>query len=84
MVYRRVLKTRVDIIINQWELKAKTGNLLKARKNASDQDVIGFSFAFHRLRSWLQFPGPNENCSEIRKTLLLHNKCFCTFSRLPQ
>lgn len=40
-------KQRLNIIINQWELKVKTDNLLEARKNVSDQDVIGFSFAFY-------------------------------------
>ena len=39
-------------MINQWELKEKTSNLLEARENASDQDGVGFSFAFDWLRWW--------------------------------
>ena len=39
-------------MINQWEIKEKTSNLLEARENASDQDGVGFSFAFDWLRWW--------------------------------
>ena len=34
------------MIINQWELRVETANLLEARENASDQVVFGFSFTF--------------------------------------
>ena len=39
-------------MINQWELKEKTSNLLEARENASDQYGVGFSLAFDWLRWW--------------------------------
>ena len=32
--------------MNEWELKIKSGTLRKARKKASNQVEIGFSFAF--------------------------------------
>lgn len=41
---------KVNIIVNQWELKVKTNNLFKARENLSDQVGIGFSFTFNCLR----------------------------------
>ena len=34
------------MIISQWELRVETANLLKARENASDQVVFGFSLTF--------------------------------------
>ena len=46
------------MIISQWEHRVETGNLLKARENASDQVVVGFSFTFDWLRLWREFPGP--------------------------
>ena len=39
------IRTKVNIIINQWELKVKAGNVPEVRENASDQVMIGFSFA---------------------------------------
>ena len=39
-------------MINQWELKEKTSNLLEARENASDQYGVGFGLAFDWLRWW--------------------------------
>ena len=48
---------KVNIIVNQWELKVKT-NLFKARENLSDQVGIGFSFTFNCLRRWCTLYGP--------------------------
>ena len=35
-LFQKPIKTKVDVIINQWELKVKAGNLLEARESASD------------------------------------------------
>ena len=45
------------MIISQWKNRVETGNLLKARENASDQVVIGFSFTLDWLRLWREFSG---------------------------
>ena len=37
-------RIKVKININQWELKVKSDNLLKARENVCDQAGISFSF----------------------------------------
>ena len=36
---RKPIKAKVDII-SQWELRVKTGKLLKARESASDQILV--------------------------------------------
>ena len=51
-------RTKVYVIIGQWELKVKTNKLLKARENADDQVAIVFSFASDWLRGWHEFSGP--------------------------
>ena len=54
---RQQIRIKVDIIINQWEPKVKTGRLLEARKNVSNEVVIGFSFASYCLTHFkIQFP----------------------------
>ena len=54
------------MIISQWEHRVETGNLLKARENASDQVVFGFSFTFDWLRLWHEFSGPITQRSEAK------------------
>ena len=60
---------KVNIIVNQWELKVKT-NLFKARENLSDQVGIGFSFTFNCLRRWCTLYGP------ITKRCKVKNQSF--------
>ena len=57
---------KVIVIISQWEHRVETGNLLKARENASDQVVFGFSFTFDWLRLWHEFSGPITQRSEAK------------------
>ena len=45
----------------------QTSKLSKARENAGDQVMIGFSFASDWLREWREFPGP---ITQQRKTKL--------------
>lgn len=52
------IRRKVKVIINQWELGVKTGNLLEARENEGDQVDIGFNFAFDWSRWWCEFSGP--------------------------
>ena len=54
------------MIISQWELRVETANLLKARENASDQVVFGFSFTFDWLRLWREFSGPITQRSKAK------------------
>ena len=54
------------MIISQWELRLETVNLLKARENASDQVVFGFSFTFDWLRLWREFSGPITQRSKAK------------------
>ena len=54
------------MIISQWELRLETANLLKARENASDQVVFGFSFTFDWLRLWREFSGPITQRSKAK------------------
>ena len=39
---QRPIRTKIYIIINQWEFKAKTSKLLEARENAGDQVAMVF------------------------------------------
>ena len=43
----------------------KTGKLPKARENASEQVVIGFSFASDRLEEWREFLDQSQ--TEVRQ-----------------
>ena len=54
------------MIISQWELRVETANLLKARENASDQVVFGFSLPFDWLRLWREFSGPITQRSKAK------------------
>ena len=54
------------MIISQWELRLETANLLKARENASDQVVFGFSLTFDWLRLWREFSGPITQRSKAK------------------
>ena len=47
--------------------QSKTGDLLEARENASEQMGIGFSFVFDWLRWWRQVSGPITERSEVKK-----------------
>ena len=49
---------------NQRELEVKPRKLPKARENANDQFVIGFSFASDWLREWREFFAPIIERSE--------------------
>ena len=60
------IRKKVTMIISQWEHRVETGNLLKARENASDQVVFGFSFTFDWLRLWHEFFGPITQRSEAK------------------
>ena len=40
------IRRKVNININQWQLKVESGNLLTARKNVYDEAGIGFNFHF--------------------------------------
>ena len=48
----KTYQEKVNIIIKQWELKVKTGILLEAQENMSDQVGISINVAFDWLR-WL-------------------------------
>lgn len=54
---------KVNIIVNQWELKVKTDNLFEARENVSEQVGIAFSFLF---RYWFKLYGPITERSEAK------------------
>ena len=54
------------MIISQWELRVETANFLKARENASNQVVFGFSFTFDWLRLWREFSGPLTQRSKAK------------------
>ena len=54
------------MIISQWELRVETANLLKARENATNQVVFGFSFTFDWLRLWREFSGPITQRSKAK------------------
>ena len=54
------------MIISQWELRVETANFLKARENASNQVVFGFSFTFDWLRLWRDFSGPITQRSKAK------------------
>ena len=54
------------MIISQWELRVETANFLKARENASNQVVFGFSFTFDWLRLWREFSGPITQRSKAK------------------
>ena len=55
-VDRRKTKTKV----NQRKFKLKTGEKLKARKNASDQVAIGVNFASDCLKDNGSFPDQSQ------------------------
>ena len=54
------------MIISQWELRVETANFLKARENARNQVVFGFSFTFDWLRLWREFSGPITQRSKAK------------------
>ena len=54
------------MIISEWELRVETANFLKARENASNQVVFGFSFTFDWLRLWREFSGPLTQRSKAK------------------
>ena len=54
------------MIISQLELRVETANFLKARENASNQVVFGFSFTFDWLRLWREFSGPITQRSKAK------------------
>ena len=43
-LFQKPIKTKVDVIINQWELKVKAGNLLEARESVTKLRVVLLSF----------------------------------------
>ena len=51
---------------SQLELKIKTTKLPKARENAGDPEVIGFTFASNWSREWCELPGPITERSKAR------------------
>ena len=51
-------RTKFNIIINQQELRVKSGNLFQARENATDQVGIGCRSALDQLRWWRKFCRP--------------------------
>ena len=55
---QRPVRTKVYIIISQWELKEETSKLSEGWGNAGDQVVIDVSFASDCLRGWREFSGP--------------------------
>ena len=57
------IRTKVDIIINRWELK---NTMRPARENASDQIGISFSFAFDSLEWWRGLFRPIEGRSKAK------------------
>ena len=54
------------MIISEWELRVETANFLKARENARNQVVFGFSFTFDWLRLWREFSGPITQRSKAK------------------
>ena len=62
----RANQEKVNIFESRWELKEVTIKLPKARENAGDQVVIGFSFASDWLREWYEFSGPNTDQSNAK------------------
>ena len=83
------IRRKVKVIINQWELGVKTGNLLEARENEGDQVDIGFNFAFDWSRWWCEFSGPitergeaNPNQSQISFDIRLKNRQSATKTSL--
>ena len=54
------------MIISEWELRVETANFLRARENASNQVVFGFSFTFDWLRLWREFSGPLTQRSKAK------------------
>ena len=54
------------MIISQLKLRVETANFLKARENASNQVVFGFSFTFDWLRLWREFSGPITQRSKAK------------------
>ena len=60
---------KVKCLESQWELRTKTIELPKARENAGDQVVIGFSFVSDWLREWCEFSGPITERSKAKPVL---------------
>ena len=50
----RPIKTGVDSAMNQSQFPAITCNLLKAREKSRVHGAIGFGFASHWLKNWLE------------------------------
>ena len=60
-------RVKIPLIAN--ELKVKTAKSPKARENAGDQVVIGFSFASDWLRDWRESSGPMTEQSKTKHGL---------------
>ena len=60
-------RLKIPLIAN--ELKVKTAKSPKARENAGDQVVIGFSFASDWLRDWRESSGPMTERSKTKQRL---------------
>ena len=60
-------RVKIPLIAN--ELKVKTAKSPKARENAGDQVVIGFSFASDWLRDWRESSGPMTERSKTKQRL---------------
>ena len=60
-------RLKIPLIAN--ELKVKTAKSPKARENADDQVVIGFSFASDWLRDWRESSGPMTERSKTKQRL---------------
>ena len=60
-------RLKIPLIAN--ELKVKTAKSPKARENAGDQVVIGFSFVSDWLRDWRESSGPMTERSKTKQRL---------------
>ena len=60
-------RVKIPLIAN--ELKVKTAKSPKARENAGDQVVIGFSFVSDWLRDWRESSGPMTERSKTKQRL---------------
>ena len=74
--------TKIDIIISQWELQVKTGNLLEVRETTSDQDGMvlvlhligwdgGVSFVFEQSQNKIKQDHKNPGSLTILTWKLL-------------
>ena len=63
---QRPIRWKENNFKSQWELKLDTIKLPKARENAGDQVVIGFTFASDWLKEWREFFGPITEQSKAK------------------